>query len=684
MKRILCLIAVAFGALLSLPSFAQGHSDDFNYKKAVEILRDNGDESEALDLFSKQLKSTPNHVPSLINRARLLAIQKEYGDAMSDVNLALKVNKPKYSGIYTSTLYRWKGIIYERMDDDRSAATWYKKAYEASMKDNPEGWQDIAFDYAQCLHNAGRIAESDAVYQTMLKADETDTGAMVGFARNRIDEGDYDQAISTLKKAAKITSDYAEIYRFLAKAYDKTGDRTAAVDAGIDYFEKSSDPIWSVLSDVALKHENYAKAAIKTKLKKTEKPVYWHAFLADFYEDTFKYSEALKEYNWIENERGKSGYIHRKKATCYRMIGNHAASIAEASAAVEEEQSAVNLAERGISYRESGQFAPAIKDFTAAIEEDGRYAFLYYSRGWTKRLMGDLEAALEDYDLGIDIDTTYTYIYLERGLTLKMLGREREAMKDFEHVVAMDSVATDGSCAHYALLELGRKKDAEEWMQKIVDENPKDFGNVYDQACLCTRMGNLDRALDLLEQALKLGYRNFPHLEFDMDMDPIRDLARYKELVARYKSILADELAGDGMPAPSGEAQITEVALTRNPGGTFEVPCEINGLPLRMIFDTGASDVSISSVEANFMFKNNYLSERDIKGRRYYQTATGQISPGAIVTLREVRLGDAVLKNVEASVVNSQSAPLLFGQSAMERFGTITIDNVNNKLIIKH
>lgn len=52
--------------------------------------------------------------------------------------------------------------------------------------------------------------------------------------------------------------------------------------------------------------------------------------------------------------------------------------------------------------------------------------------------------------------------------------------------------------------------------------------------------------------------------------------------------------------------------------------------------------------------------------------------------LRDVKIGDAVLHNVDAFVVKSQKAPLLFRQSAMERFGTITIDNQNNKLIIKH
>ena len=103
-----------------------------------------------------------------------------------------------------------------------------------------------------------------------------------------------------------------------------------------------------------------------------------------------------------------------------------------------------------------------------------------------------------------------------------------------------------------------------------------------------------------------------------------------------------------------------------------------------MLFDTGASDVTISSVEANFMLKNGYLSDKDIKGKRYYQIANGQLNEGTVITLREVKIGDAVLRNVDASVVKSQKAPLLLGQSAMERFGTITIDNINNKLVIKH
>lgn len=83
------------------------------------------------------------------------------------------------------------------------------------------------------------------------------------------------------------------------------------------------------------------------------------------------------------------------------------------------------------------------------------------------------------------------------------------------------------------------------------------------------------------------------------------------------------------------------------------------------------------------MLKNGYLTAEDIKGKEYFSTATGGIHEGTIIRLREIKIGDAVLKNVDASVAHNQQAPLLLGQSVLERFGTITIDNINSKLIIK-
>jgi clan AA aspartic protease (TIGR02281 family) len=197
-------------------------------------------------------------------------------------------------------------------------------------------------------------------------------------------------------------------------------------------------------------------------------------------------------------------------------------------------------------------------------------------------------------------------------------------------------------------------------------------------------MGKLDESVAALKTAFEKGYRKLSHLEHDDDMDPIRNRDDYKQLIEKYQEILAEEVAKfEETTQVVRESVVSEIALKKTYGGTYEVPCEVNGLPLKMIFDTGAADVTISSVEASFMLKNGYLTDEDIKGKRNYVTASGDIHEGTVIRLKAVKLGEAVLKNVEASVVNNQRAPLLLGQSVLEKFGTITVDNVNSKLLIK-
>jgi len=117
--------------------------------------------------------------------------------------------------------------------------------------------------------------------------------------------------------------------------------------------------------------------------------------------------------------------------------------------------------------------------------------------------------------------------------------------------------------------------------------------------------------------------------------------------------------------------------------GVKYVWIEVNGIKLRFIFDTGASSICISSSEASVLYRQGTLSEEDFIGLENFQDATGRISQGAKVILRTVKVGDNLLENVEATVIDNENAPLLLGQSALERFGSIQIDNDNNRIIFK-
>lgn len=175
-------------------------------------------------------------------------------------------------------------------------------------------------------------------------------------------------------------------------------------------------------------------------------------------------------------------------------------------------------------------------------------------------------------------------------------------------------------------------------------------------------------------------------MDNDSDLDNIRDTQRYKDLVEKYKAILEKELADNSVkdkPANSGTGQVSEVPFTKE-GGVCKVKCDINGLPLHFVFDTGAADVSISQVEATFMLKNGYLSSSDIVGRQRYVDANGDVSEGTVINIKKVNFGGMNLTNIKASVVRNQKAPLLLGQSVLSKLGKIEIDNTKKVLRITH
>jgi aspartyl protease family protein len=121
----------------------------------------------------------------------------------------------------------------------------------------------------------------------------------------------------------------------------------------------------------------------------------------------------------------------------------------------------------------------------------------------------------------------------------------------------------------------------------------------------------------------------------------------------------------------------------RHSSGIYYVPLKVNGLMMEFIFDTGASTISISLREALLLHSQGRLNETDILGSSFFSDATGTISEGTRLNLREVEIGSRKLYNIEASVVHNLQAPLLLGQSALNRFGRITIDYDNNELILE-
>ena len=127
----------------------------------------------------------------------------------------------------------------------------------------------------------------------------------------------------------------------------------------------------------------------------------------------------------------------------------------------------------------------------------------------------------------------------------------------------------------------------------------------------------------------------------------------------------------------------TTIKMQSN-GGVSLIPCKINGLSLSFIFDTGASDVSISLTEARFMFKNGYLKKSDLIGSERYLNASGEVNEGYTINLKSIEFAGLKIYNVKASIVNNLNAPLLLGQSAIKKLGKFEVDFNSNTITIQN
>lgn len=126
------------------------------------------------------------------------------------------------------------------------------------------------------------------------------------------------------------------------------------------------------------------------------------------------------------------------------------------------------------------------------------------------------------------------------------------------------------------------------------------------------------------------------------------------------------------------EESLYEVPFEKRQGVRF-VKVKVNGVEMEMLFDTGASGVSLSLTEAIYLFKQGKLNPEDIEKRpAYSQIADGSIVEGMVINIRRLELGEGLIaEDVKAFVVGNMEAPLLLGNSAIEDFGSFEIDDVD-------
>ena len=649
--------------------------ESYNYLRGLEAIQNNQLE-EGLEYFNKEIEENPKNGYAYAWIASIKLDQQEYGNALTTINQALKYI-PQKDKEYRAFAYSTRAEINTSLENIDRALVDYKNAIECSPDD-----ESLYEKRAQIYYLQGEYDLAEADYNKIISLNEGSIVGHMGLGRNDNARKEYEKAISHYDYVVKLAGYYSSGYSFRAVSYIALHRYNEAINDIIKALEVDyDDHAFYLMHNVADSAFNELEARLKIQCKKREDDSFWPYSLGSIYEQTKQYQKAIEQYK-ISVDKDNSPILHYRIACCYESLGNYSSAIQHIDIAIEMDSTDYDYVMRKADLLyESGRTAEAIAEMTKYIAHEPEFYGGYYCRGFYKDNTSDADGAIEDYTMAIALNPGYAYAYLGRADMYQLKGEELPAKRDYEKVIELDTVPSNESCAQYAFLELGEKEKAIDYMERVIANDSVHPGNYYDAACLYTRMGNNDKALEMLKIALDKGFRRFNHIEHDDDLDGIRHLEQFSKMIRLYQ----DKIKAETEENPNNLYSEKEVLIPFSKEGDIcKVKCTINGLPLHFVFDTGASDVSISDVEASFMFKNGYLTNKNVIGKQNYVTADGDVHEGTLINLTNVEFGGLKLSNIRATVVKNQRAPLLLGQSVLNKLGKIEIDNTNRVLKITY
>ena len=126
---------------------------------------------------------------------------------------------------------------------------------------------------------------------------------------------------------------------------------------------------------------------------------------------------------------------------------------------------------------------------------------------------------------------------------------------------------------------------------------------------------------------------------------------------------------------PKFNSQDGSIELSREGDGHFYADVRINGAPIRMLIDTGASGIALSRDDAQMAGIATSIGMTDVVG----EGASGEVH-GQWVRLDRVELGPLSANGLDAAILDGGQQSLL-GQSFLRKFGKVQIED--DKMVLR-
>jgi adenylate cyclase len=188
-----------------------------------------------------------------------------------------------------------------------------------------------------------------------------------------------------------------------------------------------------------------------------------------------------------------------------------------------------------------GRDAEADQDFHRAAElgpglRDAWYyygRFLFSQQRYQESARAYEEAARRNPD-DYDALTLLTMPYQRLGQEDKVEDARRRSLEAADRT--LKNTPDDVRALYMSgtlLVRTGEKEKGRARLDQAVALRPTDYAVLYNAACGYAAAGELEAALDLLDRAVGTGKGFRAWIEHDPDLDPLRSLPRFEQILAR-------------------------------------------------------------------------------------------------------------------------------------------------------
>jgi adenylate cyclase len=182
-------------------------------------------------------------------------------------------------------------------------------------------------------------------------------------------------------------------------------------------------------------------------------------------------------------------------------------------------------------------------EFEQALELDPESYDALYFFGRSKVHEGDLERARDLFERAAEVrPEDYQSVLLQQQIYHSLGDPEQEmeaSRRGIQRARAVLELNPDDNRAlnmgAFALMRLGRKDEAIQWMEESVRKAPTDTVVHYNAACLYALAGDAEKSIDCLENChSRVGSLNREWLLHDSDLDSVRSHPRFTEILDSF------------------------------------------------------------------------------------------------------------------------------------------------------